>query len=99
MGGVLRAEPLWVETFTGLRMDRFAKLVKAIRERGGSGPGGGRVVVSAAAGPGAAGGRVLPHEPHDAAARAAVGHLADDGVPGHPAAPSAAGASSGLRAR
>ncbi|MEV6854879.1 IS5/IS1182 family transposase, partial [Streptomyces cyaneofuscatus] len=26
MGGVLRAEPLWVETFTGLRMGRFEKL-------------------------------------------------------------------------
>ncbi|TWV21423.1 IS5/IS1182 family transposase, partial [Streptomyces albidoflavus] len=26
MGEVLRAESLWVETFTGLRMDRFAKL-------------------------------------------------------------------------
>jgi len=38
----LRAEPVWVETFTGLRMDRFAKLVKAVRERGGNGPGGGR---------------------------------------------------------
>ncbi|MFJ4895974.1 IS5/IS1182 family transposase, partial [Streptomyces sp. NPDC088788] len=37
MSGVLRAEPLWVETFTGLRMDRFAKLVKAVRERGGNG--------------------------------------------------------------
>ncbi|MEU2770603.1 IS5/IS1182 family transposase, partial [Streptomyces diastaticus] len=33
MGEVLRAESLWVETFTGLRMDRFAKLVKAVRER------------------------------------------------------------------
>ncbi|MER5386262.1 transposase family protein, partial [Streptomyces sp. NPDC002688] len=42
MGGVLRADPLWVETFTGLRMDRFAKLVKVVRERGGNGPGGGR---------------------------------------------------------
>ncbi|MFJ2561188.1 IS5/IS1182 family transposase, partial [Streptomyces sp. NPDC087310] len=30
MGGVLRAEPVWVETFTGLRMDRFAELVKAV---------------------------------------------------------------------
>ncbi|MFJ3176763.1 IS5/IS1182 family transposase, partial [Streptomyces roseus] len=27
MGGVLRVESLWVETFTGLRMGRFAKLV------------------------------------------------------------------------
>ncbi|MEU4273193.1 transposase family protein [Streptomyces sp. NPDC026092] len=42
MCGVLRAEPLWVETFTGLRMDRFVKLVKVVRERGGNGPGGGR---------------------------------------------------------
>ncbi|GGW16310.1 transposase family protein [Streptomyces globisporus] len=42
MGGVLRAEPLWVETFTGLRMGRFEKLVQAVRERGGNGPGGGR---------------------------------------------------------
>ncbi|MEQ4607618.1 transposase [Streptomyces cavourensis] len=42
MGGVLRAELLWVETFTGLRMGRFEKLVKAVRERGGNGAGGGR---------------------------------------------------------
>ncbi|MEU2074589.1 IS5/IS1182 family transposase, partial [Streptomyces sp. NPDC013489] len=42
MGGVLRAEPVWVETFTGLRTDRFVKLVKVVRERGGNGPGGGR---------------------------------------------------------
>ncbi|MFJ6699885.1 transposase family protein [Streptomyces sp. NPDC091272] len=42
MRGVLRAETLWVETFTGLRMDRFVKLVKVVRERGGNGPGGGR---------------------------------------------------------
>ncbi|MFF8532406.1 transposase [Streptomyces sp. NPDC015532] len=42
MGGVLRADPLWVETFTGLRMDRFVRLVKVVRERGGNGPGGGR---------------------------------------------------------
>ncbi|MBQ1090072.1 transposase family protein [Streptomyces sp. B93] len=42
MGGVLRAEPLWVETFTGLRVDRFLKLVRVVRERGGNGPGGGR---------------------------------------------------------
>ncbi|MGW1194051.1 IS5/IS1182 family transposase, partial [Streptomyces sp. NPDC002559] len=40
MGGVLRVEPLWVETFTGLRMGRFEKLVKVVRERGGNGPGG-----------------------------------------------------------
>ncbi|MBT2402529.1 MULTISPECIES: transposase [unclassified Streptomyces] len=42
MGGVLRAESVWVEAFTGLRMDRFAKLVKVVQERGGNGPGGGR---------------------------------------------------------
>ncbi|MFH9798342.1 transposase family protein [Streptomyces virginiae] len=42
MGGVLRAEPVWVETFTGLRIDRFTKLVRVVRERGGNGPGGGR---------------------------------------------------------
>jgi hypothetical protein len=42
MGGVLRAEPVWVETFTGSHMDRFARLVKVVRERGGNGPGGGR---------------------------------------------------------
>ncbi|MDX2939889.1 transposase family protein, partial [Streptomyces ipomoeae] len=42
MGGVLRAESVWVETFTGLRMDRFVKLVKVVREQGGDGPGGGR---------------------------------------------------------
>ncbi len=42
MGGVLRAEPLWVETFTGLRMRQFEGLVKVVRERGGNGPGGGR---------------------------------------------------------
>ncbi len=42
MGGVLRAESLWVETFTGLRMGRFEKLVKVVRERGGNGPGGKR---------------------------------------------------------
>ena len=41
MGGVLRAEPVWVETFTRLDMDRFARLVK-VRERGGNGRGGGR---------------------------------------------------------
>lgn len=42
LGGVLRVESLWVETFTGLRIDRFAKLVKAAKELGGNGPGGGR---------------------------------------------------------
>lgn len=39
---MLRAESLWGETFTGLRMGRFEKSVKAVRERGGNGPGGGR---------------------------------------------------------
>lgn len=42
MRGVLRAEPLWVETFTGLRMRQFDRLLKVVRERGGNGPGGGR---------------------------------------------------------
>ncbi|MFI0990832.1 transposase family protein [Streptomyces exfoliatus] len=42
MRGVLRAESLWVETFTGLRMRQFERLVKVVRERGGNGPGGGR---------------------------------------------------------
>lgn len=42
IGGVLRAEPVWVETLPALRIDRFAKLVKAVKERGGNGPGGDR---------------------------------------------------------
>ncbi|PZF81374.1 helix-turn-helix domain-containing protein, partial [Micromonospora endophytica] len=42
MGGLLRADPLWVETFTGLGMGRFERLVRVVRERGGNGPGGGR---------------------------------------------------------
>ncbi|WP_219505121.1 transposase family protein, partial [Nonomuraea ceibae] len=42
MGGVLRADPLWVETFTGLPMSRFQRLVRVVRERGGEGPGKGR---------------------------------------------------------
>ncbi|KAB2590433.1 hypothetical protein [Streptomyces arboris] len=42
MAGVLRAEPLWVETFTGLWMSRFEKLVRVVRERGGNGPASGR---------------------------------------------------------
>ncbi|WRZ37998.1 transposase family protein [Streptomyces sp. NBC_00151] len=42
MRGVLRADPLWVETFTGLRMRQFERLLKVVRERGGDGPGGGR---------------------------------------------------------
>lgn len=42
MGGVLRADPLWVETFTGLPMSRFQRLLRVVRERGGEGPGKGR---------------------------------------------------------
>jgi hypothetical protein len=42
MGGVLRAEPLWVETFTGLRMTHFRRLLRVVRERGGGGPRIGR---------------------------------------------------------
>ncbi|MGO4424158.1 transposase family protein, partial [Streptomyces sp. MCAF7] len=42
MRGVLRADPLWVETFTGLRMRQFEGLLRVVRERGGNGPGGGR---------------------------------------------------------
>nr|WP_107911457.1 transposase family protein [Streptomyces chartreusis] len=42
MRGVLRADPLWVETFTGLRMRQFEGLLRVMRERGGNGPGGGR---------------------------------------------------------
>ncbi|WP_416970464.1 transposase family protein [Streptomyces sp. 4F14] len=38
MGAALRAERVWVETSTGLRIDRFARLVKVVRERGGSRP-------------------------------------------------------------
>ena len=42
MAAVLRAERVWVETFTGLRMDQFGRLLKAVRERGGEGCGWGR---------------------------------------------------------
>ncbi|USQ85615.1 transposase family protein [Streptomyces phaeoluteigriseus] len=42
MRGVLRADPLWVETFTGLRMKQFERLLKVVRERGGDGPRIGR---------------------------------------------------------
>jgi len=31
-----------VETFTGLRLRQFERLLKVVRERGGNGPGGGR---------------------------------------------------------
>jgi hypothetical protein len=37
MAGVLRAERVWVETFTGLRWQQFGRLLKAVRERGGNG--------------------------------------------------------------
>ncbi|MER6221120.1 transposase family protein [Streptomyces sp900105755] len=37
MTGVLRAERVWVETFTGLRRTQFSGLLKAVRERGGNG--------------------------------------------------------------
>ncbi|MFI0263799.1 transposase family protein [Streptomyces sp. NPDC017056] len=42
MAGVLRADRVWVETFTGLRLRQFEGLLRAVRERGGNGPGGGR---------------------------------------------------------
>ncbi|MFE5159554.1 transposase family protein [Streptomyces sp. NPDC056697] len=42
MAGVLRAERVWVETFTGLRLDQFGRLLRAVRERGGKGCGWGR---------------------------------------------------------
>ncbi|MFF9105146.1 transposase family protein [Streptomyces rubrogriseus] len=42
MAGVLRAERVWVETFTGLRVDQFGRLLKAVRERGGEACGWGR---------------------------------------------------------
>ncbi|MEU6195949.1 transposase family protein [Streptomyces sp. NPDC047061] len=37
MAGVLRAERVWVETFTGLRVTQFSGLLKVVRKRGGSG--------------------------------------------------------------
>ncbi|MFF8589308.1 transposase family protein [Streptomyces althioticus] len=37
MAGVLRAERVWVETFTGLRVTHFSGLLKVVRERGGNG--------------------------------------------------------------
>ncbi|MEV5595188.1 transposase family protein [Streptomyces sp. NPDC052496] len=42
MAGVLRADRVRVETFTGLRLRQFEGLLRAVRERGGNGPGGGR---------------------------------------------------------
>ncbi|MFF4576445.1 transposase family protein [Streptomyces sp. NPDC001410] len=37
MAAVLRAERVWVEIFTGLRMTQFSGLLKVVRERGGNG--------------------------------------------------------------
>ncbi|GHF12032.1 hypothetical protein GCM10014715_79720 [Streptomyces spiralis] len=42
MAGVLTADRVWVETFTGLRADQFGRLLRAVRERGGEGCGWGR---------------------------------------------------------
>ncbi|MFD5259069.1 transposase family protein [Streptomyces bobili] len=42
MARVLRAERVWVETFTGLRIDQFGRLLRAVWERGGEGCGWGR---------------------------------------------------------
>jgi hypothetical protein len=33
---------MWVETFTGLRMDQFGRLLRAVRDRGGNGTSRGR---------------------------------------------------------
>ncbi|KPI14833.1 hypothetical protein OK006_10875 [Actinobacteria bacterium OK006] len=38
MAGVLTADPLWVETFIGLRVKQFERLLKVVREREGNGP-------------------------------------------------------------
>lgn len=67
-----------------------AAAVRAVAE-GGAGTGRKRswwrsALVSAACGQGAVGGRVLPQEPHDAAARAAVRLFLGNRVPSHPAA-------------
>ncbi|MYY82064.1 MULTISPECIES: transposase family protein [unclassified Streptomyces] len=37
MAGVLRANRVWVETFTGLRIEQLGRLMKAVWERGGNG--------------------------------------------------------------
>ncbi|WP_151485120.1 transposase family protein [Streptomyces albicerus] len=42
MAGVLRAERLWVEAFTGLWVEQFGRLLKVVQERGGDGCGWGR---------------------------------------------------------
>lgn len=67
-----------LETFTGLRGDQFGRLLNAARERGDEGCDWGASVAAAAGRVGAAGDRVLPNEPHRAAARSAVRRLAGD---------------------
>jgi hypothetical protein len=42
MAGVLRADRVWVQTFTGLQVTQFAGLLKVVRERGGNGTMQGR---------------------------------------------------------
>lgn len=42
MRGVLSAEPVWVETLTGLRMRHFEGLLRTVRKRSCNGPGSGR---------------------------------------------------------
>ncbi|MFD9444722.1 transposase family protein [Streptomyces sp. NPDC060006] len=42
MAGVLSAEQVRVETFTGLRLRQFSRLLKTVRERGGNGTMQGR---------------------------------------------------------
>ncbi|MGW5869000.1 transposase family protein [Streptomyces sp. NPDC055239] len=37
MAGVLRADRVWVETFTGLSVEQFGRLLKTVRDRGGNG--------------------------------------------------------------
>lgn len=42
MAEVSKAERVWAEAFTGLRVEQFGRLLKAVRERGGDGRGWGR---------------------------------------------------------
>ncbi|WP_371102744.1 hypothetical protein [Streptomyces sp. PU_AKi4] len=42
MARVLRNERVWAETFTGLRLEQFERLLKAVRDRGGNGTPRGR---------------------------------------------------------
>jgi hypothetical protein len=72
---------MWVETFTGLRIEQFGRLRKALRERGGEGcawrfPLAERVLLVAVC---------YRTDPHRAAARAAVRHIVGHRVPGDPA--------------